>query len=120
MTTDPEARESTVTATVLATDIMAGVSGRDVIDGRPDDSLGMQASYTSFVDDAALFESMNLDGSAGPTGGHELCIEAYYRAQITPWLYMQPGIEWLGSPGGGSTAPLDDAVTGYVMIGVTF
>lgn len=39
---------------------------------------------------------------------------------VAPWLYVQPGIGWLGSPGGGDSAPLDNALVGYLMVNVQF
>ncbi|MCH2135001.1 MAG: carbohydrate porin [Phycisphaerales bacterium] len=60
------------------------------------------------------------DGSAGASGGYEACVELYYLAQLTPCLYVQPGIEWIGHPGGGDEAPLDNAVVGYSVVGVEF
>lgn len=100
--------------------IMAGLNATGIIPGRPADSIGLQGSYCNFVDDAAIFQSMNADGSAGPSGGYESCIELYYLAQLTPCLYVQPGIEWIESPGGGSTPPLQNALVAYLQVGIEF
>ena len=32
----------------------------------------------------------------------------------------QPGFEWIGSPGGGDVAPLDDDIIGYLLVGMEF
>ena len=33
---------------------------------------------------------------------------------------VQPGFEWIGSPGGGEVAPLEDDVIGYLIVGMEF
>ena len=57
-----------------------------------------------------------MTGRAGPGGGAEGSVEAFYLAQLLPWLYVQPGIQWIGTPGGGDPAPLRDSVQAYLLI----
>lgn len=39
---------------------------------------------------------------------HELVVEAVYNAVLTPWLSVQPDLQYVVNPGG--DAQLDDAV----------
>tara|TARA_Y100000589_G_scaffold308929_1_gene325922 strand:- start:2424 stop:3977 length:1554 start_codon:yes stop_codon:yes gene_type:complete len=100
--------------------LMAGISATGVIPGRPMDAMGILGSYTSFSDNPGTWQSTTPTGLAGPSGGAESAIEAFYRVQVTPWFSVQPGIEWLGTPSGGSPTQLEDAVMGYVMVEVVF
>ena len=100
--------------------LMTGLSATGVIPGRPADAVGIAGGWTAFSDDPEIYRSTMPDGSAGPAGGHEIGFEVFYKAQLTPWCYVQPGFEWIGSPGGGDTSPLEDDVIGYLLVGVEF
>jgi carbohydrate-selective porin OprB len=56
----------------------------------------------------------------GASGGSESSIEFFYLAQLTAWLYVQPGLLWIHTPGGGDPAPIDDATMLYLLVGVEF
>ena len=56
----------------------------------------------------------------GPTGGSETSLESFYLWQMTSWSYLQPGVMWIMTPGGGDPAPLDDALVVYTLVGVEF
>jgi porin len=56
--------------------------------GRPRDSAGLAYIYSDLTDE--------MPGIA-PS---EQVIEAYYRIQVTPFLGLQPGVQWIGNPGG--------------------
>ncbi len=98
--------------------MMAGVSATGIVPGRPADAIGVLGAYSSFSDDPAIYESTTRDGGTGPSGGVETAIEAFYLLQLLPWLYVQPGLEWIGTPGGGDPAPLSDALIGYLLVNV--
>jgi len=100
--------------------MMAGLSATGIIPGRPADALGLAGGWTSFTNNPGIYQSVTRDGGAGPAGGQETGIELFYKAQITPWCYVQPGFEWIGSPGGGAAAPLDDDIIGYLIVGMEF
>lgn len=100
--------------------LMAGLSATGVVPGRPADAIGLAGGWTAFSDDPAIYQSSLPSGAAGPAGGHETGIELFYKAQLTPWCYVQPGFEWIGSPGGGDTSPLEDDVIGYLIVGMEF
>ena len=96
--------------------IMAGVSATGVIPGRPADAIGLLGAHSRFTNDLTIYESRTMTGRAGPGGGAEGSVEAFYLAQLLPWLYVQPGIQWIGTPGGGDPAPLRDSVQAYLLI----
>lgn len=98
--------------------IMAGVSATGVVPGRPADAIGLLGAYSSFSRDPAIYQSTTRGGGVGPSGGMESAIEAFYLFQLLPWLYVQPGVEWIGTPGGGDPAPLSDALLGYFLVNV--
>lgn len=100
--------------------LMAGLSATGIIPGRPADALGLAGGWTAFSGNQAIYQSVLPNGDPGPAGGHETGLELFYKAQITPWLYVQPGFEWIGSPGGGESSPLDDDIIGYVLVGMEF
>ena len=94
--------------------LMGGFSATGVIPGRPADGLGVMGAYSRFTKNRDVYESH----AHGPAGGSESSIEAFYLAQITSSLYLQPGLLWIRTPGGGNPAPLDDALTLYLVVGI--
>ncbi|MEM6459478.1 MAG: carbohydrate porin [Planctomycetota bacterium] len=74
---------------------------------RPADRLGLYAS---------LAELSEATGAG--FDGDELAIEAFYRAQLTPAVYLQPGLQLIVNPGGDPA--LDDALVGQLRLGITF
>ena len=67
LTTDPEARESTVTATVLATDIMAGVSGKVYDAGGEDVAIRTKVNDLNVSSKRGVVEGIGPE-SKRPTG----------------------------------------------------
>lgn len=100
--------------------LTAGMSATGVIPTRPADALGIMGSASWYSDEPAVYLSLRKDGTPGPSGGIETMIELFYRVQLTPALWVQPGFQWIGSPGGGDPAPLEDAVQGYFMVNIQF
>ena len=84
----------------------------------PADAIGLLGAHSRFTSDPEIFQSETRGGMAGPGGGAESSVEAFYLLQLLPWLYVQPGIQWIGNPGGGDPAPLEDAVQPYVLVNV--
>jgi porin len=56
------------------------------------------------------------EGLGAPT--YEWVLEWDYRAQITPWLYVMPCVQWVINPGGTGRTP--NALVLGAEIGVTF
>jgi porin len=100
--------------------LMTGVSATGVFRGRPADATGIMFARSEFSDDPRVYQSEERNGSAGPSGGSEMSLETFYLWQVTSWSYLQPGIMWVMTPGGGDPAPLDDALLVYGLMGIEF
>jgi porin len=100
--------------------LMNGVSATGVFPSRPADAIGLLFGYCQYTSNAGVYESTQRDGSPGPSGGRELTLESFHIRQLTSWSYVQPGVMWIVDPGGGNPAPLDDALLGYLLVGVAF
>jgi porin len=60
------------------------------IPGRDADVLGLGVAHARFSD-----RVKRLDGRT-----HETAVELFYRAQLTPWLSLQPDLQFIANPGG--------------------
>ena len=100
--------------------LMGGLSATGVVPGRPMDAMGIMGMWTAFSDNSGTWQSTTPSGGPGPPGGGESAIEAFYRFQLTPWLSVQPGVQFLGTPSGGDPSQLEDALVGYVMVELIF
>ena len=98
--------------------LMGGFSATGVVPGRPADALGVMGAYSRYTTNRAVYRSQFRSGAAGPAGGSEGSIEAFYLAQLTSSIYLQPGLLWIRTPGGGNPAPLNDAFTLYLLLGI--
>lgn len=87
--------------------LAAGVTLKGVCSGRPEDSIG---AYWSMID----VSKDSLTGSDRDEHG----FESYYKAQITPWFYVQPSVGYYVNPSG--RASIDDAAVLGLQLGVTF
>lgn len=92
----------------LTRHIGLGISWRGPLAARPDDVFGVGASYVELSD---------RPGS-GLTEGSEVAHEIFYLAQLTPWLFVQPDVQYITDPGGDAT--LGDAVVITVRVGLLF
>lgn len=97
---------------------MAGLSATGVVPGRPADAIGLLGAYSRFTEDPEIYQSTTRGGESGPSGGIETAIEGFYLVQLLPWLYVQPGVSWIGTPGGGDPAPLSNALLGYFLVNI--
>ncbi|MEM6553327.1 MAG: carbohydrate porin [Planctomycetota bacterium] len=78
---------------------------------RPHDQIGLYAALAVLSDEpAAGFDD------------DELALEAFYRLQLTPALYIQPGLHYIINPSGNPTLapPADNALVGVCRVGITF
>ncbi|MEM1210340.1 MAG: carbohydrate porin, partial [Planctomycetota bacterium] len=87
--------------------IAGGVVWRGPWASRPDDSLGVYASFADLSDAAG----------AG-FGGDETVIDAYYRLQATPAVFVQPELQYIINPSGDPRT--DNALIGGVRVGIAF
>ncbi|HEX5010300.1 MAG TPA: carbohydrate porin [Planctomycetota bacterium] len=82
----------------VARAVAAGVQWVGPLAERDEDILGLGATRADFSDEPG----------AGFTRDHELALETFYRWQATPWLAIQPDVQYVLDPGG--DAALDDAL----------
>lgn len=84
----------------------AGVCWKGPFRARPDDSLGLYASWLHFGDDPAFTETS------------ETAFEAYYRWSIRDGVVLEPDLQYIANPGG--DASVDDAVVFALRLQLDF
>lgn len=85
-----------------------GIRYRGLFDARPDDWLGLGVSmvklsdhyrdkqrYLNQLNNATAYNDPNFR----PVPGHSVTAELYYRFNVTPWLQLQPGLQYWHHPG---------------------
>ncbi len=98
--------------------LMTGFSATGVFPNRPADAIGIMFAYSDFSSNSGIYQSTQRNGLPGPSGGHELSLESFYIWHWTSWSYLQPGVMWINSPGGGDPAPLEDNFLAYLLVGI--
>jgi porin len=73
-----------------------GIVYTGLIPGRDNDAIGIALGYADLTNGAA--QTMFDEGAREV--GYEMVIEGTYDAQITPWLHVQPDIQYIIRPGG--------------------
>lgn len=73
-----------------------GLTYKGLIPTRDDDTLGIAFAYAQLGNTAR--NSLIDEGSAGV--GAEMALEVTYQCQVTPWLVLQPDIQYIINPGG--------------------
>jgi porin len=82
----------------------AGFTARGL---REEDRVGLGFSHTRFGSDFVSFR----ERAGSPTRDGESLVELTYRAQLTPWLGLQPDLQYL-------IAPQDAAVSNALLVGI--
>jgi porin len=87
--------------------INGGLTLTAPLHGRDSDSAGIDIGYGRISGrDAALDRAANtVSGNRNPVRSAETLIELTYQAQITPWLQLQPDLQYVFNPGGGILNP---------------
>ena len=87
--------------------IDGGVNVKGLIDGRPDDVLGLGGSFIGISDSAsgADRDANFYSGTTAPVRDYESEIEVTYQATLTPWLSVQPDFQYVMHPGGNIANP---------------
>ena len=73
-----------------------GLTYKGLLPGRDNDTLGIAFAYGQIGNTARA--ALSEEGAVGV--GAEMVLEATYQAQITPWLLIQPDLQFLINPGG--------------------
>jgi porin len=87
----------------------AGVTMKDPFTYRTDDTFGLGMGYTHVSSRVSAYDRdvAVLTGTFNPARGSEAFVEATYQYQVTPWLQLQPDIQYVFNPGGGLADPND-------------
>lgn len=81
----------------------AGFNAKGFVPGRGEDIFGIAAAYGHISNRAR-----KADRDAGaPVRSSEIALEASYKAEIAPWLHLQPFAQYIIRPGGGDPRPND-------------
>ena len=98
--------------TVMPLFLNIGLVYTGVFDVRPKDQLALGGIYGRFGQDAIEFQGANF--------GYEVVIELTYRFNFTNWFFLQPDLQYIIHPFGGSaqlagtnTAPENTFVIGF-------
>jgi porin len=73
-----------------------GINLKSILEMRPDDVFGVAIAYARISDDFASAERQ----ATGKSRTGETALEITYRAQIYPWLTVQPDYQAVINPGG--------------------
>lgn len=84
-----------------------GIHYQGLIPGRGEDTFGLAVAQASISDKLRKNTAME---------GHETTVELTYRAQITPWLAIQPDLQFIKNPGADPT--FDDAIVSLLRFEV--
>jgi porin len=86
--------------------IDGGLVYRGLIPRRDNDVAGFAVMYGRFSDDLRRAQrSMRRAGLASPIQQYELVLEWTYAIQATPWLTVQPDVQYIVRPGGSGAVP---------------
>ena len=92
--------------------IGAGAVYTGLLPGRGEDQLGLALAIAR---NGGPFKDA-LRAGGGRVFDQEFNIELTYRAQVTPWLALQPDIQYILDPGAGANGDLDNAL----VVGLRF
>lgn len=92
-----------------------GLHYRGLLPGRDDDALALGFAYVNISDDIRRAERT---AGASVLSDYELAVELTYQIHVTPWLGIQPDVQWIRHPGG--SRALDDAFVVGLRTRVTF
>ncbi len=91
-----------------------GLTYKGLIPSRDDDTIGIAFAYAQLGNTAR--NSLIEEGSVGV--GAEMVLELTYQCQLTPWLIVQPDLQYIINPGG--TQDLGNALVIGARAAVTF
>ena len=86
---------------------LVGLTYTWLVRGRDEDIVGLMASQAGLSDE-----------SGAGFAKDELAIELFYELQLTPWLSVKPGLQYIVNPSGSQTA--DDVLVGSLRFALEF
>jgi porin len=107
--------------------IEGGLNWKGPFSGRSHDTAGIALTYAGIGATARGFSQdvVFYSGLGTPYAQGEPIIEATYRARLTPWLKVQPDLQYVINPGAGiptarNPAPLKNALVTGIRVTVNF
>jgi porin len=86
--------------------VNAGVNLKAPLPGRGDDTFGLGFGFTTVSNGArGLDRDTAFFSGPSPVRSHETFLEATYQVQVTPWIQIQPDLQYIMRPGGGISNP---------------
>jgi porin len=101
-------------ATEIDFDIDGGLNFKGLIPGRAQDTFGLGAGRTAISGD---FSRASV-AQGGPAYRDEALVESTYSLNLTPWLQIQPDIQYIFSAGATTKSP--DALVLGLQTSITF
>jgi porin len=83
--------------------LMGGADWKGILESRPNDTAGLLA---------ACAHMSNVPSLGVSPGEGEWVVEAFYNIQVTPWLGIQPDLQWVRQP---STEPEYDIGGAWIL-----
>jgi porin len=97
---------------IVSNYVEGGLNYKGLLPGRDDDVCGVACSFTRISDE---FQS---DDAGHAQAHHETVLEFTYQAVLTPWLSVQPDVQYIFNPG--AVQKQDDALVAGVRLNLTF
>ena len=91
--------------------LMGGLSWQGILPGRSQDTAGLLTAWTQFSNEPSITTS---------AGVGEFMLEAFYNVQVTPWLGIQPDVQFVNQPSSVPSAGVPDAVILTVRVAIAF
>ncbi len=87
--------------------VAGGVNVKGPIPGRSNDVAGVAVTFAGIGAAARTFSDslVFFTGTGAPYSRGETVIEATYKAQLAPWLNVQPDVQFVVNPGAGIPTP---------------
>ena len=85
----------------------AGIVLKDPLPGRDNDAAGIGFGLAKVGRDAILLDEQQaaMSSTYAPVRSSESFLEATYQVQLAPWWQMQPDLQYVFLPGGGTADP---------------
>lgn len=105
----------------------AGLTYQGLIPGRDNDTAGIGVAYAKISSSVSALDQQTQIFTADPTfpiSNYEVVMELTYQAQVTPWLSVQPDLQYIFNPGGNllnpNGTPRRDALVLGLRSAITF
>lgn len=79
----------------------AGLAYKGLVHGRENDNRGVSIDYARISNRASRLEQDKRFFTGNPlfpTRNHKMALELTYQAQVTPWLLVQPDVQYVIDP----------------------